>query len=109
MTSTTSQRLIFMMTNHLEKLDRAFIGPGQIDLSLPIGNATLHQTLEFFQKCYEDPKLVIMWNSTFLLAKCVEITFLSTECGNPHIPINRMWKSTFLSTECGNPHSINGM
>ncbi|POW05952.1 hypothetical protein PSTT_09326, partial [Puccinia striiformis] len=58
-TSTTSQRLIFMTTNHLEKLDRALIRPGRIDLSLQIGNATLHQTLELFQKFYEDPKLII--------------------------------------------------
>ncbi|KAI7949266.1 hypothetical protein MJO28_008087 [Puccinia striiformis f. sp. tritici] len=58
-TPTTSQRLIFMTTNHLEKLDRALIPPGQIDLSLQIGNATLHQTLELFQKFYEDPKLII--------------------------------------------------
>ncbi|POW07247.1 hypothetical protein PSHT_10031 [Puccinia striiformis] len=58
-TPTTSQRLIFMTTNHLEKLDRALIPPGRIDLSLQIGNATLHQTLELFQKFYEDPKLII--------------------------------------------------
>lgn len=57
-TSTTSQRLIFMTTNHLEKLDRALIRPGRIDLSLRIGNATLHQTLELFYKFYEDSELV---------------------------------------------------
>jgi len=53
-TSTTSQRLIFMTTNHVTKLDPALIRPGRIDLSLRIGNATLHQTLELFQKFYEE-------------------------------------------------------
>jgi chaperone BCS1 len=57
-TSTTSQRLIFMTTNHLRKLDPALIRPGRIDLSLQIGNATLHQTLELFRKFYEEPELV---------------------------------------------------
>jgi chaperone BCS1 len=57
-TSTTSQRLIFMTTNHLDKLDPALIRPGRIDLSLQIGHATLYQTLELFKKFYEEPALV---------------------------------------------------
>ncbi|POW03583.1 hypothetical protein PSTT_10980 [Puccinia striiformis] len=71
-TPTTSQRLIFMTTNHLEKLDRALIPPGRIDLSLQIGNATLHQTLELFQKFYEDPKLIIEMEFTGLLNDLIE-------------------------------------
>lgn len=53
-TSTTSQRLIFMTTNHVNKLDPALIRPGRIDLSVVVGDATLHQALELFVKFYED-------------------------------------------------------
>ncbi|KNZ52384.1 mitochondrial chaperone BCS1 [Puccinia sorghi] len=67
-TSTTSQRLIFMTTNHVEKLDPALIRPGRIDLSLRIGNATLHQTLELFKKFYEEePELVSEMEKKVLL------------------------------------------
>ncbi|KAI8461154.1 mitochondrial chaperone BCS1, partial [Phakopsora pachyrhizi] len=57
-TSTTAQRLIFMTTNHVSKLDPALIRPGRIDLSILVGNATLHQTLELFLKFYEDKNLM---------------------------------------------------
>ncbi|KAG0150280.1 hypothetical protein CROQUDRAFT_211485 [Cronartium quercuum f. sp. fusiforme G11] len=53
-TSTTSQRLIFMTTNHVHKLDPALIRPGRIDLSVLVGHATLHQALELFVKFYDD-------------------------------------------------------
>lgn len=53
-TSSTSQRLIFMTTNHVGKLDPALIRPGRIDLSVLVGNATLPQAMELFVKFYED-------------------------------------------------------
>ncbi|KAH9815819.1 BCS1 N terminal-domain-containing protein [Melampsora americana] len=53
-TSSTSQRLIFMTTNHVGKLDPALIRPGRIDLSVLVGNATLPQAMELFIKFYED-------------------------------------------------------
>lgn len=52
-TSTTSQRLIFMTTNHVQKLDPALIRPGRIDLSVHIGHATLPQALHLFTKFYD--------------------------------------------------------
>ncbi|MBW0524540.1 hypothetical protein O181_064255 [Austropuccinia psidii MF-1] len=57
-TSTTSQRLIFMTTNHLKKLDPALIRPGRVDMSFYVGDATLHQTLQLFSKFYDNEKLV---------------------------------------------------
>ena len=38
--TSTEERLIFMTTNHIEKLDPALIRPGRVDLKIHIGNVT---------------------------------------------------------------------
>ncbi|GAA6059508.1 hypothetical protein JCM10212_002251 [Sporobolomyces blumeae] len=52
--SSTSQRILFLTTNHLEKLDPALIRPGRVDLKEMIDDATAHQTRELFSRFYHD-------------------------------------------------------
>ncbi|GAA5871224.1 hypothetical protein JCM16303_000685 [Sporobolomyces ruberrimus] len=52
--SSTSQRILFLTTNHLEKLDPALIRPGRVDLKELIDDATSHQTNELFDRFYSD-------------------------------------------------------
>jgi len=52
--SSTSQRLLFLTTNHLEKLDAALIRPGRVDLKEHIDDATPHQASELFTRFYHD-------------------------------------------------------
>jgi len=52
--SSTSQRILFLTTNHLEKLDPALIRPGRVDLKELIDDATSYQTRELFQRFYSD-------------------------------------------------------
>ncbi|GAA5881401.1 hypothetical protein JCM1840_007555 [Sporobolomyces johnsonii] len=52
--SSTSQRLLFLTTNHLEKLDPALIRPGRVDLKELIDDATPYQTAELFHRFYHD-------------------------------------------------------
>ncbi|GAA5910747.1 hypothetical protein JCM8208_003553 [Rhodotorula glutinis] len=52
--SSTSQRLMFLTTNHLEKLDAALIRPGRVDLKELIDDATPHQASELFTRFYHD-------------------------------------------------------
>ncbi|GAA5965557.1 hypothetical protein JCM3765_007378 [Sporobolomyces pararoseus] len=52
--SSTSQRILFLTTNHLEKLDPALIRPGRVDLKELIDDATSYQTNELFTRFYLD-------------------------------------------------------
>ncbi|KAL8277404.1 hypothetical protein RQP46_010244 [Phenoliferia psychrophenolica] len=50
--SSTSQRILFMTTNHLELLDPALIRPGRVDLKELISDATPFQASELFRRFY---------------------------------------------------------
>ncbi|KAK4048218.1 Complex III assembly protein translocase and chaperone [Microbotryomycetes sp. JL201] len=52
--SSTSQRIMFLTTNHIEKLDPALIRPGRVDLKELIDDATPHQVSLLFNRFYED-------------------------------------------------------
>lgn len=51
------ERLVFMTTNHLERLDPALIRPGRVDLMLELGNASEKQCREMFSKFYPEAPL----------------------------------------------------
>lgn len=45
-------RLVFMTTNHVERLDPALIRPGRADIKLEIGNLTTQQSYDVFIKFF---------------------------------------------------------
>jgi chaperone BCS1 len=47
------ERMIFMTTNHLEKLDAALTRPGRVDTLVFVGNVTEEQALKLFMRFYE--------------------------------------------------------
>lgn len=51
--ASADERLIFMTTNHPEKLDGALIRPGRVDYKELIDNATKYQIEEMFKRFYE--------------------------------------------------------
>lgn len=52
--TSTEERVIFMTTNHIERLDPALIRPGRVDVKTYIGNATPHQIEKMWQRFYAD-------------------------------------------------------
>lgn len=52
--TATEERLLFMTTNHIERLDPALIRPGRVDLVERLGNASHQQQLELFKRFYPD-------------------------------------------------------
>ncbi|TFY78418.1 hypothetical protein EWM64_g5594 [Hericium alpestre] len=46
------ERIIFLTTNHIERLDPALIRPGRVDLSMLIGDATPQQAKRLFTHFY---------------------------------------------------------
>lgn len=47
-------RIVFLTTNHLDRLDRALIRPGRIDLVIELGNATREQLRAIFLRFYPE-------------------------------------------------------
>jgi chaperone BCS1 len=50
---STEQRVVFMTTNHKERLDPALLRPGRVDLALYVGDATPEQAGRLFLRFYE--------------------------------------------------------
>ena len=50
------ERIVFMTTNHIEKLDPALIRPGRVDLLVSIDNASPEQARRLFTRFYGEEK-----------------------------------------------------
>lgn len=48
------ERIAFLTTNHIERLDPALIRPGRVDMIVRIGDATRYQAGEMFDRFYRD-------------------------------------------------------
>jgi mitochondrial chaperone BCS1 len=49
---SSEERIVFMTTNHYDKLDAALLRPGRVDMSQYIGFATQEQALRMFLQFY---------------------------------------------------------
>ena len=52
--AATERRIIFMTTNHIERLDPALIRPGRVDVKVYLGDASRDQILKMYQRFYKD-------------------------------------------------------
>jgi len=50
--ASTEERIIFMTTNHLERLDPALVRPGRVDVKLEVGHATPPQIKGMFLRFF---------------------------------------------------------
>ncbi|KAF2673511.1 putative mitochondrial chaperone BCS1 [Microthyrium microscopicum] len=50
--ASSEERLVFLTTNHIERLDDALIRPGRIDMSLRLGNAKEYQISRLWDRFY---------------------------------------------------------
>jgi chaperone BCS1 len=48
------ERITFLTTNHIDRLDEALIRPGRVDMTVRIGEATRHQAAEMWDRFYGD-------------------------------------------------------
>ena len=55
--ASAEERIIFLTTNHVEKLDPALIRPGRVDMKEYLGNASDLQIRQMFMRFYDDKKL----------------------------------------------------
>jgi len=52
--ASSEERLVFMTTNHLDRLDPALIRPGRVDLKQEIGLASKSQLFKMYRRFYPD-------------------------------------------------------
>ena len=52
--ASAEERIIFLTTNHVEKLDAALIRPGRVDMTVYLGNATVYQIEQLWKRFYEE-------------------------------------------------------
>ena len=52
--ASSEERLVFMTTNHLDRLDPALIRPGRVDVKQEIGLASNSQVSKMFSRFYPD-------------------------------------------------------
>ncbi|RDL42320.1 Uncharacterized protein BP5553_02299 [Venustampulla echinocandica] len=48
------ERIAFLTTNHIDRLDEALIRPGRVDMTVRIGEATRYQAAEMWDRFYGD-------------------------------------------------------
>lgn len=52
--ASAEERIIFLTTNHVERLDEALIRPGRVDMTVRLGEATEHQIEGIWDRFYAD-------------------------------------------------------
>jgi chaperone BCS1 len=52
--ASAEERIIFLTTNHLDRLDEALIRPGRVDMSVRLGNATAYQMEHLWDRFYAE-------------------------------------------------------
>lgn len=52
--ASAEERIIFMTTNHIDRLDDALIRPGRVDMTVHLGNATAWQMERLWERFYAD-------------------------------------------------------
>lgn len=52
--AASEERITFLTTNHIERLDPALIRPGRVDMTVRIGEASRHQAAQMWDRFYGD-------------------------------------------------------
>lgn len=52
--ASAEERIIFLTTNHVERLDEALIRPGRVDMTVRLGEATRHQVAHLWDRFYSE-------------------------------------------------------
>jgi chaperone BCS1 len=52
--ASAEERIIFLTTNHVERLDEALIRPGRVDMTVRLGEATEYQIEQLWDRFYAE-------------------------------------------------------
>ena len=63
---SAEERVLFLTTNHVERMDAALIRPGRVDMTVRLGDATRWQVEHFWDRFYGDTDPEQKWRARFL-------------------------------------------
>ncbi|KAJ5240012.1 hypothetical protein N7468_004631 [Penicillium chermesinum] len=52
--ASAEERIVFLTTNHVERLDEALVRPGRVDMTVRLGEVTRYQVGRLWDRFYED-------------------------------------------------------
>ncbi|CAL5867499.1 uncharacterized protein PFLUO_LOCUS1718 [Penicillium psychrofluorescens] len=52
--ASAEERIVFLTTNHVERLDEALVRPGRVDMTVRLGEVTRHQVGRLWDRFYEE-------------------------------------------------------
>jgi mitochondrial chaperone BCS1 len=64
--ASAEERIVFLTTNHVERLDPALVRPGRVDMTVRLGEATKWQIGEMWSRFYGDEDSDGVWKKRFL-------------------------------------------
>ena len=64
--ASAEERIIFLTTNHIERLDEALVRPGRVDMTVRLGEATQWQTSHLWDRFYGELHDSNVWKVKFL-------------------------------------------
>lgn len=64
--ASAEERVLFLTTNHVERMDAALIRPGRVDMTVRLGDATRTQVEQFWDRFYGDVDLEGRWKALFV-------------------------------------------
>ena len=83
--ASAEERLLFLTTNHAERLDEALVRPGRVDMTIRLGEASRWQIERLWDRFYGDLDADGTWKAKFL-ARLGELGITESRRGLPLRP-----------------------
>lgn len=79
--ASAEERIIFLTTNHVERLDEALVRPGRVDMTVRLGEVTRYQVGCLWDRFYQDLDTDGVYRKLFL-DRLQELGLIEDESGN---------------------------
>lgn len=83
--ASAEERIIFLTTNHVERLDEALVRPGRVDMTVRLGEVTRYQVGCLWDRFYADIDTDGQYRAVFL-NRLEELGLIEDEAGNKADP-----------------------
>ena len=87
--ASAEERVLFLTTNHVNRLDEALIRPGRVDMTVRFGEATRWQVENLWERFYGDLDDEEDWKSKFLL-RLERLGIIESEGGKAANPVRQV-------------------
>ncbi|KAI4256912.1 MAG: hypothetical protein L6R42_005952 [Xanthoria sp. 1 TBL-2021] len=101
------ERVLFLTTNHVARLDAALVRPGRVDMTIRLGEATRYQAAQLWKRFYGDIDADGV-NQTRFLQALEELGIVQAEGQEPPELVNMTSTAALQGLFLKNKHSMEG-